>query len=230
MSPIRIACAVIALTFLVAPVPRADAVDFTLSDWALQQLDYDLSGDYEPDPTSEVLAVRDIPGPGVEFDIWYKSNTSWTDARFKRHSSSRAGAGTLVGLDVSAYEAFTLRFTLLAIDGEEIPLTDGWMTVGAVLGPTEGGHNWGYAPEEIGTAAGYPRSAISRTPVGSPIVEEIGITLASPPGEGWNPDGYVATVLITPPGGAVVIPEPTSLVVLLSSGALLMARRRRRVV
>ena len=77
--------------------PTAYAVDCTLTDWAILQLDYDWSHYYYPPPTSEILDIRDIPGPGVEFDIWYKSNTNWTDATFHLHSSTRGGVGTLVG-------------------------------------------------------------------------------------------------------------------------------------
>ena len=130
-----------------------------------------------------------------------------------------------MGLDVTAYEAFALEFTLVAVDGQEFPPTDGYMTVGAIIGPTASGASWAYKPEPLGTAAGWPRQIVSATTIGTDIVEEIGFTAYSPPGEGWDPNGMVVTLRVSAAPNAIPIPEPSTLLSLLVSSALVVCRR-----
>ena len=106
----------IGLAVVLALVPLAGGVSFTLSDAALMSLDWNFQHYYVQEVKARILERRDIPGPGVEFDILYPS-ASGLDRCFFALSSSRGGWGTLLWNDVGVYARYELLITLKAVNG-----------------------------------------------------------------------------------------------------------------
>jgi hypothetical protein len=184
----------------------ANATNFTLSDSAIMSLDYNNSNDFfQPLPAS-IVSKQDIPGPGVQFTIHFPG-TNLLDHELFQLSDQNYGAGTLAGIDVSPYSNFTLKFTVLSIDGS----TSGneILQVGSVIGPLNG-HPWGYHPQPISLTGSYAPSAVSTTFVTSATASTIGFTVYFTDNGGWSAGPHDFTLLVQSASGAVQIPEPST--------------------
>ena len=208
---------------LMAAYP-AKATDFTLSDSAILSLDYNLSSSFLPPPTAIITSEQDIPGTGVQFNIHFSSTNSPDYFRFQV-SDNTHGAGTLAGLNVSAYSNFVLKFTVLSIDGSAS--ASQLLEVGALIGPYNGSA-WAFHPQITSPAGYYPPSAVSTISVTSATIADIGFYTSEWPSWEWSAGPHDVTLLVQPAAGAVQIPEPTSwAMVTLGTSALFGSRRLR---
>ena len=186
---------VLALGLSAAP---AIGVNMTLSDTGLMLLDQ-----YS---AAKIVDRRDVPGPGVEFDVYFQS----LEPGYRTASCvSREvyGAGSLVGIDVSVYDKFELKFTLISIDGLTGPDIGGVLGVGALI---NFGSTHGFQPQFVDFLSDthYGTTAISSTTTDANQISIIGfIAYIAPSMEaGWNPLGTTVTLLVEPVSGDVAIP------------------------
>jgi len=204
----------------------AAGATFTLSADGLMALDYRDSSD------TPAVVSRTQAGSGVEFSIWYPGNQHPDDSLYFT-SCSKGGNKELVGIDISAYDAFGLKFTLLSVNGQSTPQTAGPLIVGALI-------NWqtspsAYQPQIIGFDSSHTPTAGSVTTTDAGVIDLVGFVANipswwwTPETNPWPPSGSLVELLVEPVPGAVQVPEPGS-VSLLGLGALFpgLLRRQRR--
>jgi hypothetical protein len=225
MKKIFIIIAVVTIHLLSS---NAFSLSFTLSDSALMEPEQVFGN-------AVLLNKRDIVGPGVEYDLLFggPSNLNSIETRIK-----------VADLDLSSYDHFDLKFTLLAINGDnsnenlEIlsagAMLTGWKSDGTYTGnfnPTTLRLNEGYDPIYDQS---FSSSGISSTINASGYttsyqrIETAGVTfyIAAKFVDSWTFfDDTIVTLLIEPAEGAIVIPEPATLS-LLALGAILAERKR----
>jgi hypothetical protein len=162
---------------------------FTLSDEALMSLDVYQYGNPEGDPNlPRVIARRNIDGPGVEFDIYFPGDNERKDNNAIMYVSCiDRGKETLTHADVNGFDAFALKFTLVAVDGKSEVNAGGMLVVGAFI-------NGAYRPECISFNQGD--EAISTTMNGARKIHEIGFDVHKLSPEGWSPEGNTVTIRI----------------------------------
>jgi len=205
------------------------AETFTLSDQALMALDWDADTWFDPAHTAVITDVRNVAGPGVEFDIYYPGNQA-EDASMMWLSSKWGGNGSLADIDIHNYEAFALQFTILSIDGSSSSAITNPLIVGAAINLTDTSH--AFKPEILRLSG--PVSETSTTTSDAALIETIGFTAYIPywwyddnnPNP-WNPDGSDITLLVQAADGAVVIPEPATINIL-GLGVLFLLRKRKK--
>lgn len=206
-------------------VQSVTASDFTLSDSAILSLDYNvMTNYYSPPLTATIVSKQDIAGPGVQFNIHF-NDTNWVDCEIFNVSSSKYGAGTAAGIDVSAYSNFSLAFTLLSVDGSTSGNED--LIVGSLLGPRNGGYIWAYRPKYVSLTGFNPPSAVSTISVESASIGIIGFTAYLSP-ENWSAGPHDVTLLVAPAPGAVQIPEPSTWSLLALAGVAFLVGHRLR--
>ena len=218
--------AMVALFTLALSATPGRGVNFTLSDGALMSLDWYNRNNYYPPPTATVLERRNTRGPGVEFDIHYPGNQA-PDSSLECVSSKYGGAGTLVGIDISTYDNFELKFTLLSVNGiVPPPSAELYLIVGSIIDIDS---TWGFRPEVIGFAPDKPTTAISSTSTDVERIGMVGFTAYIPywwPTNNWDPSGSTVTLRVELLPAAVAIPEPAT-VWLLTLGGLALLRKHR---
>jgi hypothetical protein len=161
---------------------------FTLSDEDLMALDVYRHENREPnDPNApSVTAKRDIAGPGVEFDIYFPpENKNKTNIGLEYLSSEYRGKGSLAGIDVNGFNAFALKFTLVAVDGKSGVNEGGALMVGAVF-------DGAYKPECIDFR--HADDAVCTTRISSNKISQIGFDVHKFTPAGWNPQGNTVTI------------------------------------
>jgi len=168
---------------------------FTLSDEDLMALDVyqDSNPKYDPN-VPKIVAKRDISGPGVEFDIYFPpTNNKRKDNYVLTYvSCDNRGEGTLVGIDVNDFDAFALKFTLIAIDGKNDIDAGGTLIVGALV---NSGYSHGFQSEYISFAKGNEAISITKTDAEkTSIIGFIVYKLPSP--DGWSPQGNMVTIRV----------------------------------
>jgi hypothetical protein len=219
-------------TLIVAAVGLSAApvmgVNITLSDAGLMLLDWPDDHSFYHDKTS-VLEQRDVPGPGVEFDIHFPGKGHPTN-RIEYVSWERHGAGALAGMDVSMYDKYEVKFTLLSVNGVSTPGTGALVGVGALIGPSDS-HGWAFQPKGLDLAPDthYSTRAISSTLIKTNRTSILGFIAYLPEPSDW-PSGRFTTgatvrLLVEPAPGAMAIPEPAT-VLLLGLGGLSFVRNR----
>jgi hypothetical protein len=168
-------------------VPSALGRSFTLSDDDLMSLDAYQNNDPNHDPNApKIVSVRDVPGPGVEFDIYFpKDNKKNNSVEYV--SCKNSGKGTLVDIDVNDFDAFALKFTLIAVDGKNNLNAGGMLVVGALMGGA-------YRPECISFSMGD--EVISITSFSAPKISIIGFDVHKLTPNGWNPQGNTVTIRV----------------------------------
>ena len=150
-------------------------------------LDTYKSGDPENDPNApKIIAKRDIPGPGVEFDIYFPPDNMRNNG-IEYVSCVDRGQQKLNGIDVNDFDAFALKFTLIAVDGKSQINAGGMLVVGAFI-------NGAYRPECISFAKGD--EVISTTGKFSKKISIIGFDVHKSTPEGWNPQGNIVTIRV----------------------------------
>lgn len=183
------------------PVRIVPSGEITLSSDQLMTLD---QGWWSP---SRPKVVRQRPaGAGVLFDIQFPGNEPGHQS-LKYVSTGARGRMALVGLDVGPYEAFSLKFTLVAINGAIGAQLPQKLVVGAVIGPTKDGKISRYEPLELSSDP-QKITGIARTPVGLANVREVGIHVHMANPEVWDPNGTIVTLRVEPADRATVLPTP----------------------
>src|SRR4030042_803338 len=149
MPNIRAVCFIIILQFLVPCTFAAPGLTFTLSDDAIMALDcnnpyYDDSY-YE---NSNILAITDVNGQGVQFDILFPdpAQSHNGDPVMYRVSSPYKGQSVFAGRDISMFDSFALKFTLLSFSGISLPSAARPIYVGSLMTV---GDTWSYDSEFI---------------------------------------------------------------------------------
>jgi hypothetical protein len=139
---------------------------------------------------------RIVPGMGVEFDIYFPSNSP--DSRsLDIISSGKGGRGDLVGADIQAYETYALKFTLVSINGQSEPDMKQKVVVGAVIGPTDRGQLRTYEPVTLGMEAAE-RTMIAKTSVSSEKIYQIGFHVHMQNPEDWDQSGSIMRLRVEP--------------------------------
>lgn len=205
------------------------AESFTLSNQALLVLDWNNQHRFIPTYilNVEIVDVRDVPGSGVEFDIFYPDKTDASginNTNLEWVSSNQGASGALVGIDVSAFDTFELKYTLLSINGNTTTGTGINLIVGSILGPTASGAEFGFSPNPISLSGTHSATAIPQTTVGTDVIQMVGFTAYIPDWispNNWSSDGSLVTLLIEPAPGVTQIPEPTMTAILLIGIAVL---------
>lgn len=219
MMRYRVTCFGVLSAALLTGLP-AYGLSFTLSDAGLMDLDDNpTSAD-----TASIVARRDVPGPGVEFDIHYIGNDGVDDSIWWL-SHDTGGAGTLVGIDIAQYDLFELEFTLVNVSSTPPHETGGILNVGARI-------NGARDPLliDLDPQSSHPASGVSASPVldGDMTIRNVGFLAWEWLPEQWSPDGSTVTLLVAPVPGAVAIPEPaTCFVTMCAAAAWTLCRRRR---
>ncbi|MBW8039347.1 MAG: hypothetical protein FVQ85_05055 [Planctomycetes bacterium] len=184
-------------------VGSATGANFTLSDDGLMALDWVMGN-----RTAILLEKTNVPGLGVRFVIKYQGNEP-QDQGFRYVSHEDYGGGLLTGIDVSMYDYYQLKFTLLSIYSSTNPDPGAVLGVGALIGPYDD-HSSAYDPEGLDFDPGpdYGTTAISSTPVrldNTPSL--LGFVAYLPWLDQWSPSGTVVTILVEAVPGAVAIPD-----------------------
>jgi hypothetical protein len=146
---------------------------------------------------ARVTRKRLVPDSGVEFDINFPSNEPGYNT-IDYVSSGAGGQGTLVGFNVSEHKTFSLRFTLVSIDGAAGSEMAQELVVGALIGPTAEGGLSGYTPVTLSFASGRT-TAVSTIPIsGVSNIYQIGIHAHMAKPKNWNPSGCTVTIRVDP--------------------------------
>lgn len=144
-----------------------------------------------------VVRKRLVPDSGVEFDIHFPSNGPGYNS-IDYVSSGVGGQGALVGSDVSEYKVFSLKFTLVSIDGATGSDMTQELVVGALIGPTAKGRLSGYTPVTLSFASGRTM-VVSTIPIfGVSKIYQIGIHAHMTKPENWSPSGSMVTIRVEP--------------------------------
>ena len=146
---------------------------------------------------ARVVRKRVVPDSGVEFDIHFPSNEPGYNS-IDYVSSGAGGQGALVGFDVSEYKIFSLRFTLVSIDGATESDMAQELVVGAVIGPTAEGRLSGYMPVTLSFDS-ERTTAVSAIPIfGVSNIYQIGIHAHMTKPENWSSSGSMVTIRVGP--------------------------------
>lgn len=208
----------------------ARGTTFTFSDDALMSLDYKYESTYT---SASILSITNIEGPGVRFNFLYPDplNSSGKYPSLHWVSCIYGGSGTLTGRDISMFDAFALKFTLLSANGVSSPDAVGPLVIGASINGLD--YAYAFRPEIIAINSSYdPTSATSITTTDAKQIKLVGFTCYIPywwydsSPSPWDPQGANISLLVEPAPGAVVIPEPTTLL-LLGLGAVMLRRQHK---
>jgi len=153
-----------------------------------------------------VLTKRVAGESGVEFDIHFASNEPGNRS-IDYVSSGSGGRGHLIGFDISSFEAFALKFTLVSVDGVAGSEATQELAVGALIGPTAAGKLTEFTPVTLGGTSGQV-TAVSSTLVDGDKVQQIGFHAHMVNPERWNPSGSNVTLRVEPAENATVRPWP----------------------
>jgi predicted outer membrane repeat protein len=194
----RPAMSITALLLTLAFISLLTAEDFTLSDEGLMRLDV---GTYYVGATASIIAKRDVPGPGVEYDIHFPGIKT-IDSTLEMVCNEN---DPLVGINVGKYDHFALKFTLISIDGKTTPDAGGRLHVGANAGCD--GRRHGLRPVCIGFGEDAAPNAISTPSLSGEILSYIGFMAYIADPNRWDPNGTTITLLVEPAPAAVVIPK-----------------------
>ena len=175
------------------PVEVPPSRILTLSEQQLISLDW-----HSPNRTrAHVKGKRVVvAGPGVEFDIYFPSNSP-RNRSLNFVSSGQGGAGTLVGADIRGYEAFALKLTLVSINGQSEPQLKQKLMAGAVIGPTGKRQLRTYEPVTLGLAASE-KTVIAKTPVSTDKIYQIGFHVHMLNPQDWDPSGSMVKLRVEP--------------------------------
>ena len=229
MKNARIISGIISFYLVVLYPFTAYGTSFTLSDDALMSLDYK----YPYGGHTTISSITDVTGPGVQFDILYPDPQEIRGLHPSLYFTSciYGGNGSLTAIDISSFDAFTLKFTLLSANGVSLPDAVGPVVVGALINRSDA--LYAFNPKVI--AINDPVSATSVTTTDAVQIDLIGFTCYIPcwwyDPEGplgpspWDPDGATISLLVEPaPGAVLIIPEPATFL-LLGVGVAFLRRK-----
>lgn len=144
---------------------------------------------------ARVMNKRPV-GTSVEFDIDFPSNSPG-DTSLDFLSTGEGGRGALVGGDISGFEAFALRLTLLSINGHSEPEMKQKLVAGAVIGPTAAGLVRTYEPVTLSMAPSE-KKVTARTPSRVDNIRTIGFHIHVPDPQDWDRTGSKVILRIEP--------------------------------
>ncbi len=201
------------------PIEEVEPIQFpasqflTLSEEQLLLLDWHIA--YSGG--AHVKEKRLVPVSAVEFDIYFPGNSA--DCRsLDIVSSGEGGEGRLVGADISGYETFALKFTLVSINGESEPDLKQKLVAGAVIGPTDKGQLSAYEPVILGFADSE-RAVIAKTPVSADKIYQIGFHVHMLNPKEWDSSGSIMRLKVEPVIDGVGVEEIADSSILSSDGA-----------
>lgn len=214
MLHIRTAYFIIILSFVVSYPFSTLGLTFTLSDDAIMALDFNEPYDgLTYSRNSDIIAINNVKGPGVQFDIHFSapfSNYSKTAALYWV-SSLFGGKGVLAGRDISMFDSFALKFTLLSFDGISLSSDARPIYVGPVISV---GDTWGCNSEFIVINSPFysPAKTLVTQTEGAGKISTVGFACYIPSWyynriypSPWSPDGAVVSILVEPAEDAVVM-------------------------
>jgi len=175
----------------------AIAKNFTLSDDDLMLLDWHLH-DYS---TAEVISKTDVEGSGVEFEIRFP-DTNGPGRSIGYVSSTKGGEGLLTGIDISEYDAFSLKFTLVSVNDSNSPDAAGPLAIGALISIPR---SWAYHPERVSLKP-QRNGVISTTTTDANDISVIGFTAYLFTPVGWDPNGSTIKLLVEAAPNAEILP------------------------
>ena len=178
----------------------------TLSEQQLLLLDWNVAysqGAYVKDK-------RIVPGQGVEFDIYFPSNSP--DSRSLDFvSSGEGGRGSLVGAVIDGCEAFALKLTLVSINGESDPDMKQKLVAGAVIGPTSKGQLSTYEPVILSLSPSE-KTVIAETSVSTEKIYQIGFHVHMQNPEEWDSSASIVRLIVEPVIEDVDVDDITAMV------------------
>ncbi len=151
------------------------------------------------------IVDKRIVGSGVEFDIRFSGGAGVSSVDYT--SSGAAGQGVLAGLDVSAYQAFALKFTLVSIDGRNDPNFPVGIAAGAIIGPAGDGRLSACEPAMLGFSPEHA-TKVAATPMHTERIRMIGIHAHVVNPLAWDSHGGVVTLRVEPAADAQILPSP----------------------
>jgi len=176
----------------VEPVEIPASHFLTLSEQQLLLLDWHIA--YSGG--AHVEDKRIVPGPGVEFDIYFPSNSP--DCRsLDIVSSGKGGEGRLVGTDIRGYETFALKLTLVSVNGQSEPDMKQRLVSGALIGPTGNGQLCTYEPVILGFADSE-KTVIAKTSVSADKIYQIGFHVHMQNPQDWDQSGSIMRLRVEP--------------------------------
>jgi len=191
-------CAAGCTTHSKKPVEDVEPVEFpagrilTLSEQQLLLLDWHIA--YSGG--AHVKDKRIVSGPGVEFDIYFPSNSPDSHS-LDIVSSGEGGEGSLVGADIRAYETFALKLTLVSVNGQSEPDMKQGVVAGAVIGPTDKGRLCTYEPVILGLADSE-KTVIAKTSVSADKIYQIGFHVHVQNPQDWDQSGSIMRLRVEP--------------------------------
>lgn len=166
-----------------------------------------MSLDWAGRAAGRAMIVEKRPaGSGVEFDIRFPGNASGV-CSMDYISSGAVGKGALAGIDVSAYQAMALKFTLVSVNGQSDPNFPLELAAGAIIGPAGDGKLSACEPVTLGFG---PQRAtqVAKTPMRTGKTRVIGIHTHVANPQVWDIKGGVVTLRVEPAADAEILPSP----------------------
>ncbi len=149
---------------------------------------------------------RMVAGGGVEFDIYFPSSDP-RDNEVTYVSSGEGGFGILSGRNIWGYERFSLKFTLVSINGKTgAPEMGKKLMVGALIGPTSTGKLSVYEPVIL-SLDGPEKVAVSTTTMRSKKVYQIGFHARMDNPMEWGKSSAMVRLRVEPVENAGPVPE-----------------------
>jgi hypothetical protein len=189
--------AIIILT-LVLFSTLAIAKNFTLSDDDLMLLDRH----FQVSSISEVISKTDVEGPGVEFEIYFP-DTNGPGRSIEYVSCENGGEGALTGIDISEYNAFSLKFTLVSVNDSNSPDAAGPLAIGAVINSPR---SYAYRPERVSLKPQRNGVISTTTTDDANDISIIGFTAYLFTPVGWDPNGSTIKLLVEAAPNAEILP------------------------
>ncbi|MEN6335935.1 MAG: hypothetical protein ABFE01_16905, partial [Phycisphaerales bacterium] len=143
-------------------------------------------------------------GAGVEFDIRFPG-TAGGACSLDYTSTGTAGRRALAGIDVSAYQALALKFTLLSVNGQSDPNQPLEIAAGAIIGPAGDGRMSACEPVTLRLAPDRV-AVVAKTPMRTGKIRVIGIHAHVVNPQAWDVNGGVVTLRVEPAADADILP------------------------
>jgi len=152
-----------------------------------------------------ILDQRPV-GAGVEFDVRFPGSDVGI-CSLDYVSSGSAGQGILAHRDVSVYQAFALKFTLVAVNGLTDPNFPLKLAAGAIIGPAGDGKMSSCEPVTLGLDPEHA-TQVAKTPMRTGRVHVIGIHVHAVNPQSWDATGCIVTFRVEPAADAEILPSP----------------------
>jgi len=188
----------------VAAEPPLTSPRFTTVTLSAEQL---MSLDWAGRAAGRAAIVEKRPvGAGVEFDVRFPGSAAGA-CSLDYTSMGAAGRRALAGIDVSAYQTLSLKFTLVSANGQSDPNQPLEIAAGAIIGPAGDGRMSACEPVTLGFAPGRA-AAVAKTPMRTGKIRVIGIHAHVVNPHAWDANGGLVTLRVEPAADADILPAP----------------------